>query len=65
MRGKTSKFLRKCIIPYPHKLLIAEFSKIYGEEKVLSGDIKLGKKLKLWWNRLNHKERKIWKRQLV
>jgi len=65
MSGKTLKFLRKCISPYPKKVILDELIEKYGENDVLNGNVDLYKAVKELWKNKNSKEKNVWKQALA
>jgi len=57
MNSGTAKSLRKMVQNEPPKSFLDEVSGIYGEDKVLDGEVDLYKVAKRLWTKKSHKEK--------
>lgn len=61
MNSGTAKSLRKMVNTEPPKSFLDEASEIYGEDKILNGEVDLYKAAKKLWNTKSHKEKEtVW-----
>jgi len=64
MNKRSVKLLKKAISGNINKMFLDKLCEKLGKQKVLNGEIDIYRGAKRIWKTMNHKEKKLWRKQL-